>query len=160
VADRRIAGPAPGILRGIDAIDRRIVAELLEDGRLSLAELGARVSLSSPAVKRRVDRLLATGVITGFAARVDPAALGQNTEAFVEVYCVANMSPMALRETLAAEPEVVAAYTVTGEADALVHVQATDVNHLEATIERIRAHPEIARTKTILVLSRLIARGA
>jgi DNA-binding Lrp family transcriptional regulator len=126
---------------------------------MSLAELGERVSLSSPAVKRRVDRLLQTGVITGFGARVDPAALGQNTEAFLEVFCVANMSPIALRETLAAEPEVVDAYTVTGEADALVHVRATDVNHLEATIERIRANPEIARTKTIIVLSRLIARG-
>jgi DNA-binding Lrp family transcriptional regulator len=116
------------------------------------------VSLSSPAVKRRVDRLRATGVITGFTALVDPAALGQNTEAFVEVTCVANMSVVALRGTLAAEPEIVAAYTVSGEADALVHVRATDVGHLEATIERIRANPEIARTKTIIVLSRLIAR--
>jgi DNA-binding Lrp family transcriptional regulator len=116
------------------------------------------VSLSSPAVKRRVDRLLASGVITGFTALVDPAALGQNTEAFVEVTCVANMSPIALRETLAGEPEVVAAYTVTGEADALVHVRATGVRDLEMTIERIRANPEIARTKTIIVLSRLIAR--
>jgi DNA-binding Lrp family transcriptional regulator len=117
------------------------------------------VSLSSPAVKRRVDRLRATGVITGFTARVDPAALGQHTEAFVEVHCAANMSPSALRETLAGEPEVVAAYTVTGEADALVHLRATDVGHLEATVERIRANPEIARTKTIIVLSRLITRG-
>ncbi|MEA2151054.1 MAG: hypothetical protein QOD69_2884 [Solirubrobacteraceae bacterium] len=125
---------------------------------MSLAELGERVSLSSPAVKRRVDRLLASGVITGFTALVDPAALGQNTEAFVEVTCVANMSPIALRETLAGEPEVVAAYTVTGEADALVHVRATGVRDLEMTIERIRANPEIARTKTIIVLSRLIAR--
>lgn len=116
------------------------------------------MNLSSPAVKRRVDRLLATGVITGFTALVDPAALGQNTEAFVEVYCVANMSPMALRGTLAGEPEVLAAYTVTGEADALVYVRATDVGHLEAVIERIRANPEIARTKTIIVLSRLITR--
>jgi DNA-binding Lrp family transcriptional regulator len=127
---------------------------------MSLAELGERVNLSSPAVKRRVDRLRETGVITGFTALVDPAALGQNTEAFVEVYCVANMSPMALRETLSGEPELVAAYTVTGEADALVHVRATDVGHLEATIERIRANPEIARTKTIIVLSRLIVRDA
>jgi DNA-binding Lrp family transcriptional regulator len=125
---------------------------------VSLAELGERVSLSSPAVKRRVDRLLASGVITGFTALVDPAALGQNTEAFVEVTCVANMSPIALRETLAGEPAVVAAYTVTGEADALVHVRATDVGDLEMTIERIRANPQIARTKTIIVLSRLIAR--
>jgi DNA-binding Lrp family transcriptional regulator len=127
---------------------------------MSLAEIGERVNLSSPAVKRRVDRLRATGVITGFAARVDPAAIGQNTEAFVEVHCVANMSPVVLRETLASEPEVVAAYTVSGEADALVHVRATDVRHLEATIERIRTNPEIARTKTIIVLSRLIDRAS
>jgi len=117
------------------------------------------VSLSSPAVKRRVDRLRATGVITGFTALVDPAAVGQNTEAFVEIYAAANMSPSALRETLAGEPEVLAAYTVTGEADALAHVLATDVAHLEATVERIRTNPAIARTKTIIVLSRLIARG-
>jgi len=135
------------------------VAELLEDGRLSFAELGERVRLSSPAVKRRVDRLRSSGVIRGFTALVDPAALGQQTEAFVEIHCAANMSPMALRETLAGEPEIVAAYTVTGEADALVQVRATDVAHLEVALERIRTSPEIARTKTIIVLSRLIARG-
>ena len=131
---------------------------MLEDGRISLAELGERVSLSSPAVKRRVDRLRASGVITGFTALVDPGALGQNTEAFVEITSAANMSPSALRETLAGEPEVVAAYTVSSDADALVHVRATDVAHLEATVERIRANPAIARTKTTIILSRLISR--
>lgn len=116
------------------------------------------MSLSSPAVKRRVDRLRAKGVITGFAARVDPGALGHDTEAFVEIHCAANTSPSALRETLAHEPEVVAAYTVSGDADAVAHVRATDVAHLEAAVERIRANPQIARTKTTIVLSRLIAR--
>lgn len=135
------------------------MAELLDDGRLSLAELGERVSLSSPAVKRRVDRLRERGVITGFTAVVDPASMGQRTEAFVEIFCVANTSPSALRETLAAAPEIVAAYTVTGEADALIQVRATDVVHLEAALERIRTDAGIARTKTIIVLSRLIVRG-
>lgn len=97
-------------------------------------------------------------MITGFTARVDPAALGHGTEAFVEVHCAANTSPSALRETLGHEPEVIAAYTVSGEADALVHVRTTDVARLEATLERIRAHPDIARTKTTIVLTRLIAR--
>ena len=117
------------------------------------------MNLSSPAVKRRVDRLRERGVITGFTALVDPAALGQGTEAFVEIFCTANTSPMALRETLAVEPEIVGAYTVTGDADAMVQVRATDVEHLEAALERIRTNPAIARTKTIIVLSRLIARG-
>ncbi len=118
------------------------------------------MSLSSPAVKRRVDRLREKGIITGFTALVDPAALGWSTDAFVELYCTSNTTPTTLRATLADEPEVVAAYTVTGEADALVHLRATDVRHLEDTVERIRAHPEIARTKTIIVLSRLIDRDA
>jgi DNA-binding Lrp family transcriptional regulator len=116
------------------------------------------VNLSSPAVKRRIDRLRATGVVTGFTALVDPAALGQNTEAFVEIYCSENTSPSTLRETLLGEHEVLAAYTVTGEADAFVHLLATDVAQLETTLERIRANPGIARTKTIIVLSRLIRR--
>jgi DNA-binding Lrp family transcriptional regulator len=116
------------------------------------------VNLSAPAVKRRVDRMRATGVITGFTALVDPAALGQNTEAFVEIYCSQNTRPIALREALLGEPEIVAAYTVTGEADALVHLLATDVANLESTLERIRTNPGIARTKTIIVLSRLITR--
>ena len=116
------------------------------------------MNLSSPAVKRRVDRLRSSGVITGFTALVDPAAVGRNTEAFVEIHCSENTSPSALREALLGEPEVVAAYTVTGEADALAHVLATDVAHLEATVERIRTNPGIARTKTVLVLSRLISR--
>lgn len=125
---------------------------------MSLAELAERVSLSSPAVKRRVDRLRSTGVIAGFTAIVDPGALGQGTEAFVEVHCAANMSPSALRDTLAHETQIIAAYTVSGEADALVHVRASDVAHLEATLEGIRASPGIARTKTTIVLSRLIVR--
>jgi DNA-binding Lrp family transcriptional regulator len=143
----------------VDELDRRIVAELRDDGRMSFAELGARVSLSAPAAKRRVDRLVRRGIISGFTARVDPAALGDRTEAFVEIHCAANMSPTALRETLAAEPEILAAWTVTGDADAVAHVRATDVAHLEAAVERIRANPAIARTKTIIVLSTLIGRG-
>ena len=110
-------------------------------------------------MKRRVDRLRATGVITGFTARVSPEALGWNTEAFMEIYCDANVSPSTLRSTLSREPEIIAAYTVAGDADALAHVRATGVEHLEATIERIRANPEIARTNTIIVLSRLISRA-
>lgn len=143
----------------LDALDRRIVGELLADGRASLAEIGERISLSAPAVKRRLDRLRERGVITGFSALVDPAALGERTEAFVELHCAARMSLDDLRETLAAEPEIVAAYTVTGDADALIQMRATDVAHLEAAIERIRTDPGIVRTKTIIVLSRLIARG-
>src|SRR4051794_15908432 len=70
-----------------DALDQRIVALLVENGRATFAEIGEAVGLSAPAAKRRVDRLVADGVITGFAAQVDPAAVGTTMEAFIELHC-------------------------------------------------------------------------
>src|SRR5579875_3491982 len=105
----------------LDEIDERIVGALVEDARASYAEIGALVGLSAPAVKRRVDRLRAEGLITGFTALVDPAALGWATEAFVELYCTGRTSPDEIRAAMQDTSEVVAAYTVTGEADALLH---------------------------------------
>jgi DNA-binding Lrp family transcriptional regulator len=142
----------------LDGLDEAIVACLVDDGRATFAEVGARVGLSAPAVKRRVDRLLATGAITGFTAKVDPAALGWTTEGYVELYCQGNTTPRTIRDGLAGHPEVVAAYTVTGEADALVHVLAADMHHFEDVLERISAQPFVVRTKSVLVLSRLLDR--
>ena len=77
----------------MDDIDARIVAFLVRDARASYALIGGEVGLSAPAVKRRVDRLRAAGAITGFSARVDPAAMGWTTEAYVELYCGGRTSP-------------------------------------------------------------------
>ena len=81
----------------LDKIDERIVAALIEDARASYATIGSLVGLSAPAVKRRVDRLQETGAIRGFTARVDPAALGWTTEAYVELFCRALTSPADIR---------------------------------------------------------------
>jgi DNA-binding Lrp family transcriptional regulator len=143
----------------VDELDRRIVERLLGDGRATYADIGGRVGLSAPAVKRRVDRLVAAGVITGFTAVVDPAALGWSCEAFVELHCRGTVSPRQLQRHLGGVPEVVAAYTVTGEADALVRVLATDTTHLEEALERIRAEPTVDHTRSVIVLSRLVDRG-
>lgn len=140
----------------LDELDRRIVAYLLEDARAPYARIGDSIGLSAPAVKRRVDRLRAEGVITGFAAVVDPAALGWTTEAFIEIFYDGARSPEETYVTARRHPEVVAAYTVTGEADAMVHLRARDIAHLEETLERLRREPNIAQTKTSIVLSRLI----
>ena len=77
----------------MDAIDQRIVSCLVTDARSSYAEIGNSVGLSAPAVKRRVDKLLDTGVLRGFTAVVDQEALGWGTEAFVEVHCRGNITP-------------------------------------------------------------------
>jgi DNA-binding Lrp family transcriptional regulator len=142
----------------LDEIDQRIVTALRDEGRASFAEIGALVGLSAPAVKRRVDRLRARGVITGFAALVDPSALGWATEAYVEVYCQGKTTPAMIAAAVSRHPEVVDACTVSGEADALVHVMAADMRHFEEVLERIGAEKFVVRTKSVLVLSRLLRR--
>jgi DNA-binding Lrp family transcriptional regulator len=140
----------------IDEIDQQIVAALIADARSSYAEIGALVSLSAPAVKRRVDRLRAGGVIRGFTAVVDPAAVGWSTEAFVELFCVGRTSPAQIAAAAGRHPEVVGAYTVSGEADALVHLRAADIGHLERVLERLRAEPFVSSSRSTIVLSRLV----
>jgi DNA-binding Lrp family transcriptional regulator len=142
-----------------DDLDRRIVAALIEDARATYAEIGMQVGLSAPAVKRRVDRLRASGTITGFSARVDPSALGWNTEAYVELFCRGRTSPGQIAAAVSKHPEVVSACTVTGEADALLHIIAADMRHFEQVVERIGAEPLVVRTRSVIVLSRLVQRG-
>jgi len=142
----------------MDDIDRRIVALLRENARRSFQDIGARVALSAPAVKRRVDRLEADGVVRGFAAVVEPAAMGWPTHAIVSVYCEGRMAAAEVRAAIAPHPEVSAAFTVAGEASAVLHVHARDTPHLEQTLERIRDSPGIIRTQTQVVLSTLFDR--
>ncbi|MFE6226163.1 MULTISPECIES: Lrp/AsnC family transcriptional regulator [unclassified Streptomyces] len=142
----------------LNDLDERIVHALAEDARRSYADIGSLVGLSAPAVKRRVDRLRAEGAITGFTVRVDPAALGWETEGFVEIYCRHNTSPDDIRRGLERYPEVVSASTVTGDADALVQVFASDMRHFERVLERIAGEPFVERTKSVLVLSPLLRR--
>ena len=142
-----------------DDLDRQIIALLVENARASYGEIGGRVGLSAPAVKRRVDRLVAEGVITGFGARVDDAAVGAGTEAFVELYCRSRTNPADIREMVAGVADVVGAYTVTGDADALLHVKTTSPAELEAVVEQVRAHQNAERTKTTIVLSKIVDRS-
>ncbi len=142
----------------VDELDQQIIGALIEDARATYAEIGAQVGLSAPAVKRRVDRLRAAGAITGFSARFDPAVLGWTTEAYVGLFCRGRTSPADIRAAVVRYPEVVDACTVTGEADALLRIRAADVQHFERIVERISAEPFVVRTRSEIVLSRLIDR--
>jgi DNA-binding Lrp family transcriptional regulator len=142
----------------IDEIDHRIVALLRENARRSFQDIGEHVSLSAPAVKRRVDRLQAGGVIRGYSANIDPAALGWHAHAFVELFCEGRMSGAEVREAVAEYPEVEGAYTIAGAPSAILHVRAADTQHLEEALERIRETPGVSRTQTQVVLSTLFER--
>lgn len=142
----------------LDDTDERIIAELTDNARATFAEIGKKVNLSAPAVKRRVDRLLAAGVIKGFTTVIDRNALGWNTEAYVQVFCHGRIAPAELRAAWADIPEIVSAATVTGTSDAILHVLARDMQHLESALERIRSSADIERSESIVVLSDLIDR--
>ena len=143
----------------LDGIDEQILAELAQHARATFAEIGERVNLSAPAVKRRVDRMLDSGVIRGFTTVIDRNAVGWNTEAYVQVYCHGRIAPDELRRAWIDIPEVVSAATVTGTADAILRVLAHDVRHLEDALERIRISADIERSESIVVLSNLIDRS-
>jgi DNA-binding Lrp family transcriptional regulator len=142
----------------VDGLDLQIIALLRRDARSSYRSIGEAVGLSASAVKRRVDQLSAAGVIRGFTVSVDPSAGEGAVEAFVELHCSNRTRPQAIVAAVSELPEVVAAYTVSGDADALLRVRARDIGELERTIERIRSHRDAERTKSVIVLSTLFER--
>jgi DNA-binding Lrp family transcriptional regulator len=142
----------------MDAVDSKIVALLRENARRSFKDIGEHVHLTAPAVKRRVDRLERDGVIRGYTAVIDPPAAGWHAEAFVDLYCDGRMPGESIKQAVEKEPGVASAHTVAGEASAMLHVMAEDMQDLEDVLERIRSTEGIDRTVTEVVLSTLFQR--
>jgi Lrp/AsnC family transcriptional regulator, leucine-responsive regulatory protein len=119
----------------LDETNCLLIAELQENARLSLAELGRRVGLSPPAVAERLQRLEQSGTITGYHARVDPRAVGLSLSAIIRIRPspgqVQNVAQLA-RDT----PEVVECHRVTGDDCYIMRAHLRDVLHLEEVIDR------------------------
>ena len=143
----------------MDATDRRILSLLLEDGRRTYDDIAARVKLSAPSVKRRIDRLRASGALRGFTAVVDQAALGWQTEALVELFYRPGTTLDEVANTLRDHPEVVEAWSVTGDADAIARVRTADNSDLERLIIDLQRNGMVERTRSQVVLSRLVHHG-
>ena len=143
----------------MDSIDLGIIDVLRANARAGYGDIGDSVGLSASAVKRRVDRMVADGVIRGFTIQVDPAVDGLDTEAYVELFCRGTVAPTELRRILSAVPEVVGAGTVSGSADAIVHMRSRDIASLEVALEKLRLAPNVDHTRSAIVLSRLINRS-
>ena len=129
----------------MDSLDYGIIDLLRQNARAGYGDIGEVIGLSASAVKRRVDRLVADKVIRGFTIQVDPNVDGLATEAYVELFCRGTVSPEDLRRILSAVPEVVDAGTVSGSADAIVHMRSRDISSLEQALERVRIAPNVDR---------------
>jgi Lrp/AsnC family transcriptional regulator, leucine-responsive regulatory protein len=120
----------------LDETNRRIVEELQTEARLSMAELGRRVSLSAPAVAERVQRLERDGVITGYHATVDPKAIGFPLAAVVRVR-PASRQLHKIPEVAREIPEVVECYRITGEDCFFVKLHLRAMEDLEPILDRL-----------------------
>jgi len=123
----------------LDTISLRLIEELQRDARLSLAELGRRVGLSSPAVAERLQRLEAAGVIRGYHADVDPRALGYSLTVVIRI----RPAPRELKKVadLAKRtPEVVECQRITGEDCFFMKAHVRDVEHMEELIDRFNPY--------------------
>ena len=141
---------------GLDNANLRLVDELQRDARLSFAELGRRVGLSSPAVAERLARLEEEGVITGYHAEVDPRALGLTLGVVIRI----RPAPRELHKVaqLAVEtPEVVECLRMTGEDCYLIRAHVRDVEHLEEVIDRFALYGQT--TSSILQSAPVAGRG-
>jgi Lrp/AsnC family transcriptional regulator, leucine-responsive regulatory protein len=119
----------------LDGTNRRLLAELEADARVSVAELGRRIGLSAPAVSERIGRLERAGVITGYHAALDPRALGYPLAAIVRIR--PNSRELQRIPAIAVDtPEVVECYRITGEDCYFVKLHLRSIDELEPLLDR------------------------
>jgi Lrp/AsnC family leucine-responsive transcriptional regulator len=140
----------------LDDVNRRLLAELQDDARLSNAELGRRVGLSAPAVAERLARMQEAGVILGFHATVDPRALGFTLTAILRIRPAPRELPK-VAELARATPEVVECHRITGEDCFFLKLHVRDVVHLEEVIDAFALYGQT--TTSILQTSPVPRRG-
>jgi Lrp/AsnC family transcriptional regulator, leucine-responsive regulatory protein len=134
----------------MDDIDRKILDHLVHDGRMSFAAIGRAVKLSTPAVHHRVRQLERRGVITGYGARVSPAAIGLGLSGIVALEAEGTLEAIVL--AVRAMPEVEACWSTAGTSDLLLKVRAGDPPGMERLLVRLRELAGVDRTRTTILL--------
>jgi Lrp/AsnC family leucine-responsive transcriptional regulator len=136
----------------LDRLDARILGILRRDGRISWRALADRVHLAPTSVADRVRRLEQAGVITGYRAEIDPAALGRTVRAVVDVSLGPGDVAESFEARLVERDEVVMASYVTGSADYMIVAECAGTDGLDAFVRWVRADEAVARTETKLIL--------
>jgi DNA-binding Lrp family transcriptional regulator len=145
----------------VDSVDRQILAELQFEGRLTVTELADRIRLSPGPCHRRLRELERTGVIGGYRAVVDPAALGLTIEAQIDVKLRPTTTAEAFERAIRDVPQVSIATLVTGSFDYALRVACSDRADLAAVTETIRERAGAQETYSRIILRELhLGRGA
>jgi DNA-binding Lrp family transcriptional regulator len=144
----------------LDETDSRLLAALQRNAHLTAQELGEALNLSPSQAGRRRQRLEAEGLITGYAARLDPLQLGLSVQAFVQVQMARHgaETSAAFSRLVDRQPEITSAWTLTGEADYLLRVYCENLASLNRLIhEVLLAHPAVARVQSQIVMDQFKA---
>ncbi|MBT2132547.1 Lrp/AsnC family transcriptional regulator [Aliiroseovarius lamellibrachiae] len=144
----------------LDQIDSRLLEALQKNAHLTAQELGERLNLSASQAGRRRQRLEEQGLVTGYAARLDPMKLGLSVQSFVQVE-MASHAPEAAKsfaQLIDTRTEVISAWTLTGAADYLLRVYCTDLEALNRLIHDVLLpHPSVSRVQSQIVMNQLKA---
>lgn len=141
----------PGGAQALDDTDRTLVRELVADGRCTLAHLAASTGLSVSAVQARVRRLESRGVIIGYTARVDHAALGRMLSAFVAITPLDPSQPDDAPARLEHLAEIESCQSVAGEDSYVLLVHVESARALEGLLQRIRTAANVKTRSTIIL---------
>jgi len=154
-----ISEPFHAILaRMLDEIDKRLLSALQADAQATAQDLAEVLNLSASQIGRRRQRLEALGLIRGYAARLDAQKLGLSVQAFIQVQMTTHGTEPArgFAAFVARQPQVVSAWTLTGEADYLLRVWTADLAGLNSLIhDEILAHPGVGRVQSQIVMDQL-----
>jgi Lrp/AsnC family leucine-responsive transcriptional regulator len=140
-------------VRQVDGVDRGLIEALRANGRATYAELARLVGLSAPAVHERVGKLESAGVITGYHASIEPAALGLGVSALVGILQGDRGDSEQIFAALREIPEIEDCWFVAGEETFVIKVRVADMPSLEQVIGALNRIRGVARTRTTVVLS-------
>lgn len=147
----------------LDQTDSRLLTELQRNAMLTAQELGERLNLSASQAARRRARLEAEGYVTSYTARLNPSLVGLTVQAFVQVQMASHQPEQArsFGTLIATRPEVISAWTLTGEADYLLRVWCADLPALNQLIHQVLLpHPAVARVQSQIVMDQFKADAA
>lgn len=135
-------------------MDLKAISKLMQDARISWAELGAYLGLSAPAAAERVRKLEQQEIIRGYAAVVDAAAVGLQLAGLIAVTLERPEHRAAFLQLVESTPEIQECHHTTGEEDYILKVQCRDTRHLEQLLSHaIKSVPGVVRTRTTVILS-------